>query len=308
MKLPKREFLMISGSIFFGAFIMNQQIQNYIDRMPGLSTTATRVMEICNRPAASSHDLNRVISLDPVLTGKVLKLVNSAFYSLSREVTSLTHAIILLGINTVKNLALSTAVLECIGGRKEAFRCLSMDAFWVHSLGVGVISRSFARQTGIPIMDQEEYFVSGLLHDLGKIPLNHCCPEDYKRAMEAVNAEHKALYEAEKAYLGLDHSFVGGMIAEKWRLHRVLSDVFHFHHDQSEEREKGGFVAIVSLANFYANYWEIGSAGDLAINYSMIDHLQKRLNIDTTHISAIHDRVLEDIDSARIFLKVATER
>ena len=199
--------------------MINQQIQNYIERMPGFSTTVTKVMDVCNRPATSSHDLNRVISLDPVLTGKVLKLVNSAYYSMGREVTSLTHAIILLGINTVKNLALSTAVLECIGG-KDPFRCLSMDDFWVHSLGVGVISRSFARLMGIPVTDQEEYFVAGLLHDLGKIPLNHCCPEAYKNAIEAANREQKTLYDAEKTHLGLDHCIVGGLIAKKWRLHQ----------------------------------------------------------------------------------------
>ena len=287
--------------------MINQQIQNYIERMPGFSTTVTKVMDVCNRPATSSHDLNRVISLDPVLTGKVLKLVNSAYYSMGREVTSLTHAIILLGINTVKNLALSTAVLECIGG-KDPFRCLPMDDFWVHSLGVGVISRSFAHLMGIPVTDQEEYFVAGLLHDLGKIPLNHCSPEAYKNAIEAADREQKTLYDAEKTHLGMDHCIVGGLIAKKWRLHRDFSDVFHFHHDQeSSGKEKYPFVAIVSLANLYTNYWKIGSAGDKAANHSLMDHHQKMLNIDPAQITAIHDRVLEDIDNARIFLQVATE-
>jgi HD-like signal output (HDOD) protein len=290
-----------------GAFMVNQQIRNYIERMPGFSTTVTKVMEICNRPMTSSHDLNRVISLDPVLTGKVLKLVNSAFYSLGREVTSLTHSIILLGINTVKNLALSNAVLECIGG-KDSFRSLSIDDFWVHSLGVGVISRSFARLIGIPVTDQEEYFVAGLLHDLGKIPLNHCCSDVYKRAVETANLEHLSLYEAEKKHLGLDHCIVGGMIAEKWRLHRDFSAVFHFHHDP----ECGGiknspFVAVVSLANLYANYWKIGSAGDTVSNDSLMEQLRKRLNIDNSLIAATHDRVFEDINNAQIFLKVAKE-
>ena len=287
--------------------MINQQIQNYIDRMPGFSTTVTKVMEVCNRPSTSSHDLNRVISLDPVLTGKVLKLVNSAYYSMGREVTSLTHAIILLGINTVKNLALSTAVLECIG-KKDSFHCLSMDDFWVHSLGVGVISRAFARLIEIPVTDQEEYFVAGLLHDLGKIPLNHCCPEAYKKAIEAANQEQKPLYDAEKTHLGLDHCIVGGLIAKKWRLHQDFSDVFHFHHDQeSSGKGKYPFVVIVSLANLYTNHWKIGSAGDAAANHSLMDHLQKKLNIEPAQITSIHDRVLEDIDNARIFLKVATE-
>ncbi|MDP1991276.1 MAG: HDOD domain-containing protein [Syntrophales bacterium] len=287
--------------------MINQQIQNYIERMPGFSITVTKVMEVCNRPATSSHDLNRVISLDPVLTGKVMKLVNSAYYSMGREVTSLTHAIILLGINTVKNLALGTAVMECIG-KKDSFRCLSMEDFWVHSLGVGVIARAFARLTAIPVTDQEEYFVAGLLHDLGKIPLNHCNPEEYKKAIEAANRDQKTLCEAEKTYLGLDHCIVGGLIAKKWRLHQDFSDVFHFHHDQQDNgKGKYPFVVIVSLANFYTNHWKIGSAGDAVVNHSLIDRLQKKLNIEATQIMAIQDRVLEDIDNARIFLKVATE-
>jgi len=75
--------------------------------MPSLSTTVSKVMEICNAPATSSNDLNRVISIDPVLTGQVLKLINSAYYSLANRTTSLTWAIVMLGLNTVKNLALS---------------------------------------------------------------------------------------------------------------------------------------------------------------------------------------------------------
>ncbi|MDP2104936.1 MAG: HDOD domain-containing protein, partial [Desulfobulbaceae bacterium] len=80
-------------------------IQAYIDRMPSLSTTVNKVLEVCNSPKTSANDLNRVISLDPVLTGHVLKLINSAYYSLPNQVSSLARAIIMLGLNTVKNLA-----------------------------------------------------------------------------------------------------------------------------------------------------------------------------------------------------------
>jgi len=286
--------------------MIDQQIRDFISHMPRFSATGTKVMEVCNRPATSSHDLNRVISLDPVLTGKVLKLVNSAYYSLGQEVTSLTHALILLGINTVKNLALGTAILESIGG-KNSFRCLSMDDFWLHSLGVGVISRSFARLTGIPSTEEEGYFVAGLLHDLGKIPLNYCDPEMYNRVLEAVTLEQTTLYEAEKTYLGLDHCTVGGWIADKWRLHRVFSDVLHFHHDQKSGREKSRSLLIASLANLYASHWKIGSAGNAAPNLSVMQDLQKRLNIEAEQIAAIRDNVLEDIEKARIFLEVATK-
>ncbi len=282
-------------------------ILDFIHRMPGFSPTVTKVFEVCNRPATSSHDLNRVISLDPVLTGRVMKLVNSAYYSLGKEVTSLIHAIILLGLNTVKNLALSTAVLESIGGM-DSFRSLSMEDFWVHSLGVGVIARSFARQTGIPVTEQEEYFVAGLLHDLGKIPLNHCYPEKYNSALESVITGRMSLHEAEKIVFGIDHCTVGGMIAEKWRLHRNFSDVCLHHHDLdcggSDDRR---FIGIACLANCYANHWHIGAAGDVPPQAALMERLQKTVGLDPARIEAIRESVLEDIENARIFLQVATE-
>lgn len=289
------------------AFMTDKLILGFIRRMPGFSPTVTKVFEVCNRPATSSHDLNKVISLDPVLTGRVMKLVNSAYYSLGKEVTSLIHAIILLGLNTVKNLALSTAVLESIGGM-NSFRSLSMDDFWVHSLGVGVIARSFARQTGTPVTEQEEYFVAGLLHDLGKIPLNHCYPEKYNSALETVMTERLSLHEAEKMAFGFDHCAVGGLIADKWRLHRNFSEVCLHHHDLAD----GGsgnrhFISIISLANCYANHWHIGAAGDSPPQAAVMERLQNAVGLEPARIEALRENVLEDIENARIFLQVATE-
>ena len=118
-----------------------KQIQNYILRMPSFSTTVSKVMEVCNSPDSSPNDLNRVISLDPVLTGKVLQLIHSAYYAMVNQTISLTRAIVMLGLNTVKNLALSTSAMECMGGEKS-FRAFSMNSFWTHSICVGVTAKS----------------------------------------------------------------------------------------------------------------------------------------------------------------------
>ncbi len=96
-------------------------LQRYIDKMPSLSTTVTKVLEVCNRQDVSPNDLNKIISLDPVLAGNVLKLINSAYYALPNQITLLTKAIIILGINTVKNLALSTAVVGALKGHKNPY-------------------------------------------------------------------------------------------------------------------------------------------------------------------------------------------
>ena len=101
--------------------------------MPSLPITVSKVLEICNNPKTSPVDLNQVISLDPVLMGKVMRLINSAYYCLPNQITSLVRAIIMLGINTVKNLALCTAVLGTLD-KKGDFQALNMEGFWRHSL------------------------------------------------------------------------------------------------------------------------------------------------------------------------------
>lgn len=285
--------------------MVDTQIRNYISKMPSFSTTVTKVLQICNCPATSAPDLNRVISLDPVLTGSLLRLVNSAYYSLGREVSSIPQAIILLGVNTVKNLALSTAVIRSVGNGGDPCG-LSLEAFWEHSLGVAVISRSLAELHGVSQETRDDYFVGGLLHDVGKIPLNHCCPTQYPLILEAARRERVSLREAERGALGTDHGAVGAMVAEKWCLHRDLCDVLLHHHDP-EEGKAGNppLLMVVALGNLCANLWQIGSAGEVVADAPLAVRLQERLLLAPSRVAAVHDRALEDIEKARIFLQVS---
>jgi HD-like signal output (HDOD) protein len=125
-----------------------RRVRAYVSGMPSLPTTVTKVMEVCNNPRTSPVDLDHVIQLDPVLMGRVLKLINSAYYGLGTQVTSLVRAIIMLGVNTVKNLALSTAILGNVTNKGD-FRALNMEGFWRHSLCVGVTAKLIAERRGI---------------------------------------------------------------------------------------------------------------------------------------------------------------
>lgn len=294
-----------------GAPLTNEQrfalIQTYIERMPSLSTTVTKVLAVCNRPDTSANDLNRVISLDPVLTGQVLKLINSAYYSLPNQISSLTRAIIMLGINTVKNLALSTAVLGSMGG-KSSFLSLSMDAFWTHSLCVGVMAKSIAALKGIPGMLQEEFFVAGLLHDLGKIPLNSCFTKEYRQALEFSSLEQGPLSRGEEILLGFDHGQSGKMIADKWQLSPTLQDVLSCHHTpENASAENQELVNVVALANTCANLFELGSAGDRYPDISRVPELLNRTGLKWPELSGLHVAVQQEIEKAQVFLQVARE-
>ncbi len=282
-------------------------LQGYIRHMPSLSTTAAKVLEICNSPNTSPHELNRVISLDPVITGHVLRLVNSAYCSLPEKVNSLTRAIILVGLNTVTNLALSTAVLDKLGG-KDSFQALSMNDFWTHSLCVGVTAKSIAACKGIPAAKHEEFFVVGLLHDLGKIPLNKYFAGAYARSLEMARSESIPLNCAELAILGIDHCAVGKMIADKWQLSAMMKDALLFHHNPYEvEGENREFVMIVALANAYANSAQVGSSGDPPPADTTRNDLIEQVGMSWNDLSALHDHVISEIEKAKVFLQ-AIER
>jgi putative nucleotidyltransferase with HDIG domain len=281
-----------------------KQIQTYISKMPSLSTTVTKVLEICNHPNTSPGDLNKVISLDPVLTGKVLKLINSAYYSLPNQVASLTRAIIMLGLNTVKNLALSTAILENLGSDTNS-KGLSMDDFWTHSICVGVTAKSIASAIGIPLILRDEYFLTGLLHDLGKIPLNNRFPEIYMKSLEFTSLKQLPLYKTEELVLGISHMEVGQMIAEKWQLNDSMKKSLYYHHNPEEaEEENMTMVATIALANACANKFETGSAGDILPKDQMIINLLKLVGVEWQTIKDIQNTVLVEIDKARVFLQL----
>lgn len=279
-------------------------IQDYIIQMPSLSITVTKVLEICNDPKTSPNDLNRVISLDPVLTGRVLRVVNSAYYGLRKKTSSLTRAIIMLGLNTVVNIAVSTAVLESLNG-KVSFKSFSMDEYWTHSLGVGVTAKFLAGIKGIPVTEQEEYFLAGLLHDLGKIPLNSRFPDEYVRALDLVKLEQGPLHQAENTILGIDHCLVGKMIAERWHMSESINDTLCHHHNPEEAGEENRqFVSIVALANAYANIFDIGSSGDPFPEDPIVIYLLEKVGVGWSALSGLGEIVLDEIEKAKIFLQV----
>jgi len=281
-----------------------KKIKAYIVKMPSLTTTLVKVLETCNDPLASANDLKRVISLDPVLTGRVLRLINSAYFSLDKPVSSLTRAIIMLGVNTVKNLALSYTILCNLNGRSSC-QSFTTDDFWRHSLCVGVVAKSMAVVKGLPAAGQEEYFVAGLLHDLGKLPLYMQLPTEYYRICENIHGGQNALYQNEAKFLGVDHGAVGNLIAEKWHLGSTLVESISYHHNPCDGSDKNReFVSTVELANQLSLQLSIGNAGDLFVDQQKIMVLLRELSVGAKMLADIQDTVPCEIERAKFFLEV----
>jgi putative nucleotidyltransferase with HDIG domain len=282
---------------------LNERIEEYIRNMPSLPTTVAKVLEVCNNPQTSPADLNHVISLDPVLVGRVLKLINSAYYGLGQQVTNLVRAIIMLGINTVKNLALSTAVMGNLSSKKDV-QGLNMEGFWRHSLCVGVAAKNLAKQRGIDTKQQEEYFTAGLLHDIGKIPLNAVLSKEYMLTVSAADRERLSLFRAEEKNLGINHNAAGAMIVKAWRLEGPVGEAIIHHHAYTEY--SGAHTDIlfsVAAANRFASIIEVGFSGD-RYPEKMDNLIWETLGVGWDVFDGIETTVNEEIDKAKIFLRL----
>ncbi len=281
-----------------------KQIASYINKMPSLPTSVSKVVEICNNPNTSPADLNKVISMDPVLMGNVMKLINSAYYGLSQQVTSLVRAIIMLGINTVKNLSLSTAIMGNLSSKKN-FQAINMEGFWRHSLCVGATAKLIAKYTNVDTKSLESYFIAGLLHDIGKIPLNNQFAKEYITAMSYSDRDQQPLYKSETMAIGINHAEAGQLVAHAWKLGDEIKDAIIYHHSvETYKGENENIVYAVAAANFFSNYFEIGFSGDRYPG-KLSEIILKNLSIDMDWFDDIEDTVTEEIEKARIFLKLS---
>jgi putative nucleotidyltransferase with HDIG domain len=236
--------------------------------------------------------------------GKVMKLINSAYYGLSDKVTSLVRAIIMLGMNTVKNLALSSAVMGMMSGKKN-FVKLNSDQFWEHSLCTGIIAKKIGKDTGSSRNEQEEYFITGLLHDIGKIPLITSFPGEYTKMVERFEkGEYKNIVEAEFDYFELDHTVTGAMIADSWKLGEPVKAVIVSHHNyENIDENQMKIIYTIILADYFANLYGCFFSGNSCPS-APAEEIFTEIGISDDYLSGIEDFVKDEMDKARVFLEI----
>lgn len=285
-----------------------EKMLNFIRQMPSLSTTATKVLQVCSTPAPAPNDLNRVISLDPVLAGKVLKLINSAYYARRNKITSLTRAIIMLGINTIKNLVLSTAIVKCVTNSAVS-RTMDMNTFWSHSIQVGVTARLISKKMGISAQDQETFFLAGLMHDLGKIPMSSQFSGVYDRILEIHHTESQEICLVEQQLLGPTHCDVGQMIVEKWDLGDEMAAALTRHHHVRLHMETSGQMGgIIEMADIYAHLTDPAQPAQAPESLlpppPELDLLNRKTGISLKTLKEFNDTICVEMESARVFLNL----
>lgn len=204
-----------------------EQVVDAVAEVPALSMTVQRVMDACSDGATDARTVSEMILADQGLTANVLKLANSAYYGLPRRVTTVTDAVVLMGMATVRSLAVSSHTSQLLSRPLPGYAMARGD-LWRHSLAAAFVSRRLAAETGAAPV--EEAFVAGLLHDLGKVVLSDFLGDAFDELTLTAHRRRTPLHVAERGMLGFDHADLGARIAAAWRFPAPLVEAIGLHH------------------------------------------------------------------------------
>jgi len=217
-----------------------------------------RLMEVINHPRGGAGDVANVIRQDTALTARLLKLVNSAFFSFPRRIETVSQAVSVVGTSQVRDLALATSVMEVF--RDVPGELVDMERFWKHSLACGVAARILAglrREANV-----ERFLVAGILHDVGRLVLYLRAPEASRDVLTRARTESSLLYEVERRMLGFDHGSVGGALMRRWNMPLSLAEALEHHHQPLRASRYPDEAATIHLADIIATALGIGSSGE----------------------------------------------
>jgi putative nucleotidyltransferase with HDIG domain len=220
-------------------------IAQRIMNLPTLPTVVAKMIEMIDDPKTNAAKLSKLIETDQVLTAKVLKLANSAYYGLPRQIGSLNMAVVVIGFSALRNIVLGLTVVDRFAKNWNGY--FDFSQFWEHAVACGIASKFLARDGGY--LNAEEAFATGLLHDLGKLIFNQYLPEDFDEVVKIVREKRVTFEEAELEVIGISHAEVGGLLAEHWRLPNRLAEGIAFHHRPAEAPEGSLLPAIVHVAD-----------------------------------------------------------
>jgi putative nucleotidyltransferase with HDIG domain len=275
----------------------HKEIIAYVEKMPAFPQSVSKVLELTSRADCSPKELVKVIEHDPVMTMKILKLVNSAFYGLPNPIKSINHGIVYAGFNTIKNMSLTIAAIGVLPRQSKIN--VDIDDFLLHSLGVGTIAKKLADQLGVGAKDASDYFIAGMLHDFGKIILALFKSDEYQHALDMALQSEKPLFQAEQEIFDIDHSEIGALLAESWKLPETLADCIRHHHQP--ELKNNIMVDCVFAANQIINFLSFGDSGNRFIT-PFPESVESRFGKDLQGLIDSIGDIESEMDQARAFI------
>jgi len=229
--------------------------------LPSLSTIESALKDLLTADQRYTTQIAEIIRRDPSLTSRLLHLVNSVYYGLANPINNIEEAVFFLGVRQIRQLAMVTPIIE-------DFQKLTQDRrfpwrqFWRHCIGTALLTRELVDLVESP--EGESDYVSGLIHDVGKIVMSSVFPAHFHEIYYAQTDPVAELAETEREILGMDHAELGALFLEKQRLPDVFAEVVRFHHDPAAAQNHLKTVAAVQVADLMVRHTKIGDSGNHA--------------------------------------------
>lgn len=280
-------------------------IVNRTTDLAPLKSVATRAIQLAEDERSAAMDLATVISSDQALTSKLLKLSNSAYYGYARRISNVREAVILLGMRTVRSVAISSAIIDAFRLPEFDSGGFDQDLFWAHSVSVGIVAEVVARDTRVA--RPEDAFTAGVLHDVGKLAMVLCEPDSFAEVIDLVNREDMRYREAELAVFGIGHEHVGARLAERWKFPEPLVASIRDHHPPKGVPAIETMSDVVAAANLACNREGLACGFDYTADEARktVQALPPAVDIA---INRVHGGIATLEEKARAFLLHVTSR
>lgn len=251
-----------------------------IDSIPPLPTTVTRALQIIEDRESGSKELAKVLAEDQSITATLLKYANSAYYGLTRKVSTVSEATVILGFTTIRSMLLTASVHKVVN-REVSGYALAQGELWKHSIQCAMVAKNLAKKSRFPQVEQA--FVAGLIHDIGKVVLNVYVGTQYGEIIDAVRQEQIPFMEAEKRILGFNHAEVGARLAAKWNLPDDLVDAIAHHHSPQDSEMNSKLTALVHIADAICLMLGFGLGAD-GLLYPLNESVLEMLGLAVEHV------------------------
>ena len=274
--------------------LLNQVIRE-VSHIATLPEVTLKIIDLVEDPESTAQDLHRVIANDPALSARVLKVVNSAFYALPGQIGSINRAIVLLGLNAVKNIAIAASLAKLFRGGRLTPEFAARD-LWVHSIAVGTAVKLLSEQlqVGLP----EEAFLAGLIHDIGIMVELQTNRPKLMEVLDNVHQNHQTFLDAEqRVWGGLNHQDFGQGLCRLWKFPATLAHVSGYHHRPLElDAEQRKLTALVYVADHLAAEVKIGYAHTVA-DPTICDDVLDELRLSSAMLDQVR-HVLPEVVAA----------
>ncbi len=272
------------------------EILGRLGELPSLPAIYQRVRQALDDPDGSLEAVARIIEADPSLTARVLRVGNSALYGLTGKVETVLRALTIIGGTETHHLVLATSVISMF--RDFPLGAVSMRSFWEHSIGCGIAARAIART--LCLNDPERYYLAGLLHDIGRLPLFILEPQTMSTALQAHRERQGHLWELEQQLFGLTHAALGATLLKQWDIPTRYQIAAALHHGLTSDEPWPSEASVTHVADLIVNSLRIGTSGTRLVP-TLEDAAWRQTGLQVTDLPAIVEMTISttrDVTSA----------